>query len=294
MLTEAEAAIFLPCLIEKSGHNIEKVREKMGELIKQMMNIYSLPKLLPYILEGLRSKNNRTRIECVDIIGYFMDNNGTEVGGLLKNLPSVAALTAERDGEIRKAALNTLATAYKNLGDDVWRFVGKRSDAQRSSGNGQEERRKAWSDVAEQSGELVSRSIAGSMTPRVNFGYADAHMVPRQMAAGPADWREALDIIALGLPEQSVEGMKVICHELTQAVDPESSVLDDLIKEAYAVFGCTELSSELNWQWNTKSTNSMEYHKTCLDAHGIRLQNQKINGILKPVWMPHCVELNVF
>ncbi|XP_039780717.1 uncharacterized protein LOC120647994 [Panicum virgatum] len=38
-----------------------------------------------------------------------------KVGGLMKNLPSVAALTAKRDGEIRKAALNTLATTYKNL-----------------------------------------------------------------------------------------------------------------------------------------------------------------------------------
>jgi len=38
-----------------------------------------------------------------------------QVGGLMKNLPSVAALTAKRDGEIRKAALNTLATTYKNL-----------------------------------------------------------------------------------------------------------------------------------------------------------------------------------
>uniref|UniRef100_A0A453FT14 TOG domain-containing protein n=1 Tax=Aegilops tauschii subsp. strangulata TaxID=200361 RepID=A0A453FT14_AEGTS len=265
MLTEAEAAIFLPCLIEKSGHNIEKVREKMGELIKQMINIYSLPKLLPYILEGLRSKNNRTRIECVDIIGYFMDHNGTEVGGLLKNLPSVAALTAERDGEIRKAALNTLATAYKNLGDDVWRYVGKLSDAQRSmlddrfkwKAREMDKRREGrpgdaraalrrsvrenGSDVAEQSGELVSRSMAGSMMSRENFGYADAHTVPRQMAAavtGPADWREALDIVALGLPEQSVEGMKVICHELTQAVDPESSALDDLIKEADRLVSC--------------------------------------------------------
>lgn len=63
----------------QSGHNIEKVREKMGELIKQMINIYSLPKLIPYILEGLRSKNNRTRIECVDIVGYFIDHHGTEV-----------------------------------------------------------------------------------------------------------------------------------------------------------------------------------------------------------------------
>ena len=45
---------------------------------------------------------------------------------------------------------------------------------------------------------------------RDNFGYADAHMdrhmVPRQMpaATGPADWREALEIVALGLPEQVV------------------------------------------------------------------------------------------
>jgi cytoskeleton-associated protein 5 len=219
MLTEAEAAIFLPCLMEKSGHNIEKVREKMGELIKQMVNIYSLPKLLPYILEGLRSKNNRTRIECVDIIGYFMDHHGTEVriilssffplliigilslvshfffsslqvSGLLKNLPSVAALTAERDGEIRKAALNTLATAYKNLGDDVWRYVGKLSDAQRSmlddrfkwKAREMDKRREGrpgdaraalrrsvrenGSDIAEQSGEAVSRSMAGSMISR--------------------------------------------------------------------------------------------------------------------------------
>jgi cytoskeleton-associated protein 5 len=37
---------------------------------------------------------------------------------------------------------------------------------------------------------------------------------------------------------QSVEGMKVICHELTQAVDPESSVLDDLIKEADRLVSC--------------------------------------------------------
>uniref|UniRef100_A0ACD5W2B5 Uncharacterized protein n=1 Tax=Avena sativa TaxID=4498 RepID=A0ACD5W2B5_AVESA len=288
MLTEAEAAIFLPCLIEKSGHNIEKVREKMGELIKQMINIYSLPKLLPYILEGLRSKNNRTRIECVDIIGYFMDNNGTEVGGLLKNLPSVAALTAERDGEIRKAALNTLATAYKNLGDDVWRFVGKLSDAQRSmlddrfkwKAREMDKRREGrpgdaraalrrsvrenGSDVAEQSGELVSRSIAGPMTSRENFGYADAHMVPRQMATaatGPADWREALDIVALGLPDQSVEGMKVICHELTQAVDPESSVLDDLIKEADRLVSCLSVMvpKTFNFSLSGASSRSCKY-----------------------------------
>ncbi|KAJ1285939.1 hypothetical protein BS78_03G315500 [Paspalum vaginatum] len=291
LLTEAEAAIFLPCLMEKSGHNIEKVREKMGELIKQMVNIYSLPKLLPYILEGLRSKNNRTRIECVDIIGYFIDHHGTEVGGLMKNLPSVAALTAERDGEIRKAALNTLATAYKNLGDDVWRYVGKLSDAQRSmlddrfkwKAREMDKRREGrpgdaraalrrsvrenGSDVAEQSGEVVPRSVAGSMISRDNFGYADAHMdrhmVPRQIpvVAGPADWREALEIVALGVPEQSVEGMKVICHELTQAADPQSTVLDDLIKEADRLVSCLAVMvpKTFNFSLSGASSRSCKY-----------------------------------
>ncbi|PWZ31965.1 Protein MOR1 [Zea mays] len=245
MLTEAEAAIFLPCLIEKSGHNIEKVREKMGDLIKQMVNIYSLPKLLPYILEGLRSKNNRTRIECVDIIGYFIDHHGTEVGGLMKNLPFVAALTAERDGEIRKAALNTLATAYKSLGDDVWRYVGKLSDAQRSMLDDRFKWKAREMDKRREGRPGDARAaLRRSVRENGDLGYADAHMdrhmVPRQIpaATGPADWHEALDIVALGLPEQSVEGMKVICHELTQAADPESTVLEDLIKEADRLVSC--------------------------------------------------------
>jgi len=39
-----------------------------------------------------------------------------QISGQLKILQIVASLTAERDGEIRKAALNTLATGYKTLG----------------------------------------------------------------------------------------------------------------------------------------------------------------------------------
>lgn len=39
-----------------------------------------------------------------------------QISGQLKSLQIVASLTAERDGEIRKAALNALATGYKILG----------------------------------------------------------------------------------------------------------------------------------------------------------------------------------
>ncbi|KAK1424197.1 hypothetical protein QVD17_19518 [Tagetes erecta] len=103
-LNESEASIFLPCLVEK-------------ELMKQIIHSYSAAKTLPYILEGLRSRNNRARIECADLVGFLLDNNGSEISGQLKSLQIVASLTAERDGELRKAALNCLATGYKIFGE---------------------------------------------------------------------------------------------------------------------------------------------------------------------------------
>ncbi|CAL5359866.1 unnamed protein product [Camellia sinensis] len=96
--------------------------------------IVSMPQndLMKYFKEDLRSRNNRTRIECVDLVGFVIDNHGAEIVGQLKSLQLVASLTAERDGEIRKAALNTLATGYKIFGDDIWRYVGKLKKDQRS------------------------------------------------------------------------------------------------------------------------------------------------------------------
>ncbi|KAL2473261.1 Protein MOR1 [Forsythia ovata] len=269
-MTEAEASIFLPCLIEKSGHNIEKVREKMKELMKQLIHTYSAAKTFPYILEGLRSRNNRTRIECADLVGFLLDNHGSEIAGQLKSLQIVASLTAERDGETRKAALNALAIGYKILGDDIWRYVGKLTEAQRSmlddrfkwKARDMEKRREGRPgearaalrrsvrdngfDSAEQSGE-VSRSISGPIfnSSRENYGHPEVqmerHPMPRTYSGpvGPADWNEALDIISRGSPEQSVEGMKVVCHELAQATtDPESSGMDDIVKDADRLVSC--------------------------------------------------------
>ena len=57
----------------------------MRELTKLICCIYPTSKLFVYILEGLKSKNNRTRIESVDHIGYLIERIGVEVssGNLL-------------------------------------------------------------------------------------------------------------------------------------------------------------------------------------------------------------------
>ncbi|XP_015878689.2 protein MOR1 isoform X2 [Ziziphus jujuba] len=290
-LSESEAAIFFPCLIEKLGHNIEKVREKMRELTKQIVQTYSAAKSFPYILEGLRSKNNRTRIECADLVGYLIDHHGAEISGQLKSLQIVASLTAERDGETRKAALNALATGYKILGEDIWRYVGKLTDAQKSmlddrfkwkvremekrkEGKPGEARaalrrsvREIGSEIAEQSGEVI-RSVSGPILARKNYGHPELHMdrqlMPRVLAggSGPTDWNEALDIISFGSPEQSVEGMKVVCHELAQATsDPEGSAMDELVKDADRLVSClaNKVAKTFDFSLTGASSRSCKY-----------------------------------
>ncbi|KAL0674003.1 hypothetical protein Bca4012_001984 [Brassica carinata] len=255
-LTEAEAAIFLPCLAEKLGHNIEKVREKMRELMKQIIQAYSVAKTFPYILEGLRSKNNRTRIECTDLIGYLLETCGTEI--------FASGCSCPRDNILHSFLIAWLVI----VGDDIWRYVGKLTDAQKSMLDDRfkwkikemEKRREGrpgdaraalrrsvrenGPEVAEQSGDLP-QMVPGPLFPRQNYGISEQVLernpVPHTIAGvnGPTDWNEALDIIMFGSPEQSVEGMKVVCHELAQASnDPDESAIDELVKDADGLVSC--------------------------------------------------------
>ena len=66
----------------------------MRELIKLISGIYPPSKLFTYILEGLRSKNNRSRIESVDHIGFMIDHYGIKIAGPSKALQIVASLTS--------------------------------------------------------------------------------------------------------------------------------------------------------------------------------------------------------
>lgn len=292
-LTEYEANILLPCLIEKSGHNIEKVREKMRELIKLISGIYPPSKLFTYMLEGLRSKNNRSRIESVDHIGFMIEHYGIEIAGPSKALQTVAGLTSERDGELRKAALNTLATAYKILGEDIWRFVGKLADAQKSMlddkfkwkaremdkrnegkpGEARAASRRAVRDngleTAEQSGDVILRPTSSPSLPRIriNHGhfeaFADQHVsVSAGLPVGPSNWNEAVDVIDYGSADQAVEGMKHVCYELSQANnDHESTAMDNLVNDADRLVSCltTKVDKTFNLVLSGASSRSCKY-----------------------------------
>ncbi|XP_024396661.1 protein MOR1 [Physcomitrium patens] len=256
IFSEFEASILFPCLVEKSGHNIEKVREKVRELIRLLCSIYSAPKVFGFITDGLKSKNNRTRIECVENIEFMIEQCGIEIVGPTKALQSIAAFTVERDGDIRKASLAALATAYKILGDDIWKYVGKISGAQKGvmdekfkwTAREMEKRRegKPGGARAEEARALEARAdvgraslkrsavdtSSGSSNGHSEGGIEGPHGNLRQ--SSPLDWNEALDIINNATSsEQVVDGLKLVCHELAKAAgDPDSGALDELANDA--------------------------------------------------------------
>ncbi|KAF9590616.1 hypothetical protein IFM89_035934 [Coptis chinensis] len=196
-------------------------------------------------------------------------------------------------------------------GEDIWRYVGKLSDAQKSMlddkfkwkaremdkrkegkpGDARTALRRSVRDngldLAEQSGEVLTRSVAGPILSRENFGHTEAYMdrnlVSRSVASPntPTDWNEALDIISFGSPEQSVEGMKVVCHELAQATnDPESTAMDDLIKDADKLVLClaTKVAKTFDFSLAGASSRSCKY---VLNTLMQTFQNKKLAHAIK-------------
>ncbi|KAL3680081.1 hypothetical protein R1sor_023037 [Riccia sorocarpa] len=256
-MTDCEASYIFPCLVEKSGHNSEKVREKFRELLRLLCCLYPSSKIFSFLVDGLRSKNNRTKIECVEQLGYLMERFGVEVGGSGKGLQAIVVVLNERDGELRKAALNTLAVAYQILGEDVWRHVGRVSEVQRSmmdekfkwkaremekkkegkpgEGRGALRRspRENGADEAEQMAESNHQSISNMVS---SAGSADrnTYSAAQTQPVGPLDWKDAIYVIEKSnVSEQVVEGMKVICYELEQAVgDADGILMEELVGTA--------------------------------------------------------------
>lgn len=78
-LSDYEAVVLIPCLIEKSGHNQDRIRKDHRELMTLAMQVYSKARVFVFIADGLESKNNRTRIECAEEIGCIIDREGMRI-----------------------------------------------------------------------------------------------------------------------------------------------------------------------------------------------------------------------
>jgi cytoskeleton-associated protein 5 len=127
-LSEIEAAALLPGLIEKAGHNQDRVRSLHRDVLHGVCAIYSTSRVIDYLTAGLGSKNSRTKVECCDAMAAVVESDGVSALTSSKSKPmaAIAATLKERDGTLRTAALGVIEEVWAQEGaDTLWRLLGR-------------------------------------------------------------------------------------------------------------------------------------------------------------------------
>mmetsp|Transcript_41681 Transcript_41681/g.67622 ORF Transcript_41681/g.67622 Transcript_41681/m.67622 type:complete len:1327 (-) Transcript_41681:170-4150(-) len=132
-LQDYEANNLLPYIIEKMGEGKAGVPGNIKAILQLVLRMYAGSKLFKFIAEGIRSKNFKTRKECLDEMSNLVDRCGLEtvcVPGQV--LPEVGRCVGEKDKDVRNSALNLLYKVYCIYGVDMWRLIPKIPDKDRT------------------------------------------------------------------------------------------------------------------------------------------------------------------
>ena len=87
----------------------------------------AFPTSLSLLSSLLFSPSCFTSVECLEVLGVLVQNNGLVVcqPSPQKAVQQIASFVGEKDSSVRNAALNTLVIFYENMGDAVYKHVGR-------------------------------------------------------------------------------------------------------------------------------------------------------------------------
>ncbi|XP_075144910.1 msps cytoskeleton-associated protein 5 isoform X3 [Haematobia irritans] len=130
VLAENEGSSFIPHLLLKLGDPKDAVRNGVRSLLRQILLVYPYTKVFVYVMEGLKSKNARQRTECLDELGYLIENYTLTVCQPSQQaaLKEIARHISDRDNSVRNAALNCVVQAYFQAGEKIYKLIGQMND----------------------------------------------------------------------------------------------------------------------------------------------------------------------
>ena len=74
----------------------DRIRQLHRELLKQVRGLYNTPRLVDMLVQGLNSKNNRTRVEAAEAIGEIFQDEGVHVADKARHKPLPALAQVQR------------------------------------------------------------------------------------------------------------------------------------------------------------------------------------------------------
>ena len=123
-LQDQESALLLPLFIEKTGINNLPFRQEIKEQIMSCCKICSPFKVFNYQMQGLNSKNKKTKAETLDLIAMMFRGYAMTVCNI-RDIKYIAKSIDQPDKDIRLNALNAMAEAYRCTGDTIWKMIGE-------------------------------------------------------------------------------------------------------------------------------------------------------------------------
>jgi len=125
-LTDREAQILIPNLLERSGHNMGSIREAICALLGRTVMVFPRIKVLPMLLQGLTSKNKRSVICVLTTLCDAMDKQvAMALARSQKDLIIFARLLDDKDVEVRRAAVQSMAQLSAHVDPEVFESVFK-------------------------------------------------------------------------------------------------------------------------------------------------------------------------
>mmetsp|Transcript_18540 Transcript_18540/g.18527 ORF Transcript_18540/g.18527 Transcript_18540/m.18527 type:complete len:377 (-) Transcript_18540:1971-3101(-) len=117
-LSEGEAMLFLPILCEKSGNNNAVFRQMIRSIIHSTTKIYPAEKVFLIVLQGLNSKNARSKVECLDELTSLIQDFGSVIAQP-RDIRAIAKFVNSPDNSVRTSAVGTIGECFKTIGDRI-------------------------------------------------------------------------------------------------------------------------------------------------------------------------------
>jgi len=125
-LTDREAQILLPNIVERSGHNNLAIRDGMTSVLRQSLQVYPRVRILPILLHGLTSKSKRSAACAMRAIGDALDRQvAHQLAKAQKDVSVILRMLEDKDAELRKGAVHVVASLSILLEADAFARICK-------------------------------------------------------------------------------------------------------------------------------------------------------------------------
>ncbi|VDL91817.1 unnamed protein product [Schistocephalus solidus] len=190
-LTEYEATAFLPYLVMKVGDPKDNIRRDIRAIFRIVVTIFPPARFYPFLVNGLKSKVNKARQECLEEIGCMIEQFGLNVcqPSPAASLKVLAGQISDRDSGVRTAALNSLVAAYAIVGEALWKMLGELPEKDRSM---LEERIKRAGRPSTAASNTTSKRSASERPPGGRRETADLRQTNGHVPQGQQPYLDAL------------------------------------------------------------------------------------------------------